>query len=88
MQKESLTISFGTFNPCLLILKEMGYTLSLERVANDDGSRDTWYSAETNQVVCSTAGSVPELLGLVVLWERFGVKWNQQVPDVLEELEP
>jgi hypothetical protein len=32
------------------------------------------------------AFSGPELLGLVVLWERYGDDWNKQSPNIYEDL--
>jgi hypothetical protein len=69
----------NTYNPCLIVLRSMGYKLCAEGVglwtASKDGSS-------------FTGASPPELLGVVTLWENLGDQWNQQDPDILGEIAP
>ena len=76
----SLVASGNTANPCLLVLREKGYTLHLE--GSEGGS--LWCAEKDGHHF--TAYSGPELLGLVALWEHFQDDWNRQSPDVLGEL--
>ena len=76
----SLVASGNTYNPCLIVLREMGYDLALESGTN--GS--LWCAKKGDQRFLAYSG--PELLGLVALWERFGTDWNRQTPDILGEL--
>lgn len=80
-QVESYLVASGnTYNPCLLVLREKGYDLWLE-----DGENQTlWCAKKGEQSFLAYNG--PELLGLVVLWEHRGEKWNQQQPDIYNEL--
>lgn len=70
----------NTNNPCLLVLREQGYELSLE--PRQQGS--LWCASKDGVRFMAHSGA--ELLGLVTLWQRFGINWNQQVPDVFSEL--
>ncbi|MFO0810190.1 MAG: hypothetical protein U0746_16335 [Gemmataceae bacterium] len=76
----SLVASGNTYNPCLLVLRQKGYDLWLER--GDDGS--LWCARRDGQTFVAYTGS--ELLGLVALWEAFGPAWNRQEPDVYGKL--
>jgi len=75
-----LVASGNTYNPSLIVLREMGYELWLEK--GDNGS--LWCAKKGGQSFLAYTG--PELLGLVVLWERLGKNWNQQEPDIYSEL--
>ena len=78
--RSSLVASGNTYNPSLIVLRQKGYDLWLEKA--EDGS--LWWAKKGDQ--CFLAYSGPELLGLVVLWEHLGENWNQQRPDILGEL--
>ncbi len=78
--EKSLVASGNTYNPCLIVLRNKGYELWLEQ-----GDEQTlWCARKGDQSFLAYSG--PELLGLVVLWEHLGDNWNQQKPDVYEEL--
>ena len=80
-QVESCLVASGnTHNPSLIVLRQMGYELWLEK--GDNGS--LWCAKKGGQGFLAYTG--PELLGLVVLWERLGKNWNQQKPDIYSEL--
>jgi hypothetical protein len=80
-QVESCLVASGnTYNPSLLVLRQKGYDLWLEKGAN--GS--LWCAKKGEQTFLAYTG--PELLGLVVLWEQLGKNWNQQTPDIYSEL--
>ncbi len=72
----------NTYNPTLLVLREKGYRLQATTMT--DGAETLWtaYRGEDS----FSAYSPPELLGIVVLWETFGPNWNQQKPNLLDEL--
>jgi hypothetical protein len=70
----------NTYNPCLLVLKSKGYSVSAEDV---DGSLH-WFAKKDDSTLM--AYSPPELLGLAALIEAFGVNWNQQTPNYLGEI--
>ncbi len=75
-----LVASGNTYNPSLIVLRQKGYDLWLEKAEN--GS--LWCAKKGEQSFMAYTG--PELLGLVVLWENLGENWNQQQPDVYGEL--
>lgn len=62
----SLVASGNTYNPCLIVLRNKGYDLWLEK--GENGS--LWCAKKGGQSYL--AYSPPELLGLVVLWESLG----------------
>ncbi len=76
----SLVASGNTYNPSLIVLRQKGYKLWLEK--GDNGS--LWCAKKGEQSFLAYTG--PELLGLVVLWEQLGKNWNQQKPDIYSEL--
>ena len=78
--QSSLVASGNTYNPSLIVLRDKGYELWLEK--GDDGS--LWCAKKGEQSFLAYSG--PELLGLVVLWEHLGENWNQQHPDLYGEL--
>ena len=78
--ESSLVASGNTYNPSLIVLRQKGYELWLEK--GED--RCLWCAKKGNQNFLAYTG--PELLGLVVLWEHLGKDWNQQTPDVYGEL--
>jgi len=78
--KSSLVASGNTYNPSLLVLRDKGYDVWLEK--GDDGS--LWCARKGDQSFLAYSG--PELLGLVVLWEHLGENWNQQSPDLYSAL--
>jgi hypothetical protein len=75
-----LVASGNTYNPSLLVLRQKGYRLWLEK----GETRSLWCASKDDQSFLAYSG--PELLGLVVLWEQFGNEWNKQTPDILSEL--
>lgn len=78
--EKSLVASGNTYNPCLIVLRNKGYDLWLEK-----GEEQTlWCARKGDQSFLAYSG--PELLGLVVLGEQLGDDWNQQKPDIYEEL--
>ena len=78
--QSSLVASGNTYNPSLIVLRDKGYDLWLEK--GDDGS--LWCAKKGDQSFLAYSG--PELLGLVVLREHLGEAWNQQQPNIYEEL--
>ncbi len=76
----SLVASGNTYNPSLIVLRNKGFELWLEK--GDNGS--LWCARKGDQSFLAYSG--PELLGLVVLWEDLGETWNQQRPDIYGEL--
>jgi hypothetical protein len=74
----NITAAGNTYNPCLIVLRRKGYTLSAD--GGEDGH--TVWTAEKDGARFS-GYSPPELLGIVVLGEELGHDWNQQSPDVL-----
>jgi hypothetical protein len=78
--QSSLVASGNTYNPSLIVLRDKGYELWLEK--GDEGS--LWCAKKGEQSFLAYSG--PELLGLVVLWEHLGENWNQQQPDLYGEL--
>jgi hypothetical protein len=78
--ESSLVASGNTYNPSLIVLRQMGYNLWLEK--GENGS--LWCAKKGDQSFLAYSG--PELLGLVVLWEHLGKNWNQQHPDIYSEL--
>ncbi len=78
----SLVAAGNTYNPCLVVLRDKGYDLSVEEA--DD---DMLWSAQKGRHRFM-GYSPPELLGLVVMWEHLGEDWNQQDPDILGEVCP
>lgn len=75
-----LVASGNTFNPSLIVLRQKGYELWLEKGENGN----LWCPRKNDQSFMAYTG--PELLGLVNLWEHLGENWNQQKPDVYGEL--
>jgi hypothetical protein len=75
-----LVASGNTSNPSLIVLRNKGYDLWLEK--GDNGS--LWCARKGDHSFLAYSG--PELLGLVTLWENLGKEWNQQRPDVYSEL--
>ena len=75
-----LVASGKTYNPSLIVLRQKGYDLWLEK--GDNGS--LWCAKKGDKSFLAYTG--PELLGLVVLWESLGEGWNQQSPDIYSEL--
>jgi hypothetical protein len=81
VQLESCLVASGnTYNPSLIVLRNRGYELWLEKC--DDAS--LWCARKGSQTFLAYTG--PELLGLVTLWEELGNNWNQQKPDIYAEL--
>ena len=78
--QSSLVASGNTYNPSLIVLRDKGYDLWLEKA--DDGS-SLWCARKGEHRFLAYSG--PELLGLIVLWENLGENWNQQSPDVYGE---
>jgi hypothetical protein len=78
--QKSVVASGNTYNPSLIVLRNKGYELWLEK--GEDGS--LWCAKKGDQSFLAYSG--PELLGLVTLWENLGEDWNQQQPDVYSEL--
>jgi hypothetical protein len=76
----SLVASGNTYNPCLIVLRNKGYELWLEK--GENGS--LWCARKGEQSFL--AYTAPELLGLVVLREHVGDAWNQQQPDIYRDL--
>lgn len=78
--KSSLVASGNTYNPSLIVLRDKGYEIWLEK--GENGS--LWCARKADQDFLAYSG--PELLGLVALWEHLGDAWNQQRPDIYGEL--
>ena len=78
--ESSLVASGNTYNPSLIVLRQKGYELWLEK--GED--RSLWCAKKDGQSFLAYTG--PELLGLVVLWEQLGKNWNKQNPDIYSEL--
>src|SRR5205809_7005129 len=78
--ESSLVASDNTYNPSLIVLRQKGYELWLEK--GENGS--LWCAKKAGQSFLAYTG--PELLGLVILWENLGKNWNQQQPDIYSEL--
>ena len=80
-QVESCLVASGnTYNPSLIVLRQMGYELWLEK--GENGS--LWCAKKGDQSFMAYTG--PELLGLAALWEPLGKNWNQQKPDIYSDL--
>jgi hypothetical protein len=80
-QTETCLVASGnTYNPSLIVLRQKGYDVWLEK--GDNGS--LWCAKKDGQSFLAYTG--PELLGLVALWEHLGKNWNQQKPDIYGEL--
>ena len=75
-----LVASGNTYNPSLLVLRQKGYHLWLEKGENGT----LWCASKDDHSFLAYNG--PELLGLVALWEQFGTDWNKQTPDLFSEL--
>lgn len=75
-----IVASGNTYNPSLIVLRQKGYDVWLEK--GDNGS--LWCAKKGDQGFLGYTG--PELLGLVTLWEHLGKDWNQQQPDIYNEL--
>ncbi len=78
--QSALVASGSTYNPSLIVLRNKGYELWLE--CGDKGS--FFCAKKGDQSFLAYSG--PELLGLVTLWEHFGENWNQQEPNIYNEL--
>jgi hypothetical protein len=78
--QSSVVASGNTYNPSLIVLRNKGYDLWLEK--GENGS--LWCARKGARRFLAYSG--PELLGLVTLWESLGENWNQQDPDLLGEL--
>ena len=76
----SVVASGNTYNPCLIVLRKKGYDIWLEKGDN----ANLWYARKGKHSFLAYNG--PELLGLVTLVEELGSDWNQQKPDIYEEL--
>jgi len=76
----ALVAAGNTYNPSLIVLRQKGYELWLEKGENGY----LWCARKRHQRFLAYTG--PELLGLVVLWEHLGRNWNQQQPDIYGEL--
>ncbi len=80
-QLESCLVASGnTYNSSLIVLREIGYDLWLEK--GDKGT--LWCAKKGEQCFLAYTGS--ELLGLVTLWEHLGKNWNRQTPAIYDEL--
>jgi hypothetical protein len=79
--RSSLVAAGNTYNPSLIVLRDKGHDLWLEK--GDYGSH-LWCAKRGEHRFLAYSG--PELLGLVVLWEHLGSDWNQQSPDIFDEL--
>jgi hypothetical protein len=75
-----LVASGNTYNPSLIVLRQKGYTVRLDKGDNSS----LWCASKGDQSFLAYSG--PELLGVVALWENLGKNWNQQIPDVYSEL--
>lgn len=75
-----LVASGNTYNPSLIVLRQKGYEVWLEK--GENGS--LWCARKGDQSFLAYSG--PELLGLAALWEQLGNQWNQQSPDIYSEL--
>ncbi len=78
--QSSLVASGNTYNPSLIVLRQKGYDLWLEK--GEPGN--LWCARKGDH--SSLAYTGPELLGLVVLYEQLGDDWNQQQLDIYGEL--
>jgi hypothetical protein len=79
--RSSLIAAGNTYNPSLITLRTKGYFLWTERLGDE---RNLWCARKEAR---DFAGYTPiELLGVVALWEHLGEAWNQQSPDILDEL--
>ena len=76
----SLVASGNTTNPCLIVLRKKGYDVWLEK--GDEAH--LWCARKGEHSFL--AYTAPELLGLVTLLEELGSVWNQQEPDIYDEL--
>jgi hypothetical protein len=80
-QIESCLVASGnTYNPCLIVLRQKGYEVWLEK--GNHGS--LWCAQKGDRSFLAYNGL--ELLGLAVLWEELGEGWNKQTPDIYSEL--
>jgi hypothetical protein len=77
----SLVAAGNTLNPSLIVLRDEGYDLWLEKA---DAGTELWCARRGDQRFLADSG--PELLGLVVLRQHLGENWNQQSPDIYGEL--
>ena len=75
-----LVASGNTYNPSLIVLRQKGYEVWLDK----GDSTSHWCAKKGDQSFLAYTG--PELLGLVALWEALGKDWNQQEPDIYNEL--
>jgi hypothetical protein len=77
----SLSSTFGTHNPALLILRQKGYEIFIVR--DQGGGPSTFIATAPGRRFAADGGA--ELLGLVTIWEHFGEDWKRQNPDVMNE---
>jgi hypothetical protein len=78
----SLSTTYATHNPALILLKEKGYELS---IISEEASHSCVYVAvAAGRRFAADSGA--ELLGLVTIWEHFGEDWNRQEPDIMDEI--
>ncbi len=77
-----LSFTYATHNPALLILKEKGY--QLEIILDEEGDGSTFVATGPGRRFAANGGA--ELLGLVTVWEHFGIQWSQREPDLMNEL--
>lgn len=71
-----------TDNPSMILLEEKGYELWLEKI--EDSDRVYWCASKEGRGFTGCSGA--DLLGIVILWERFGSKWHKRYPKIYDEL--
>lgn len=81
----TLDASYATYNACMLIVRDKGYKVEVKCYGSANTDREVQYFAARDDILLCAA-SAPELLGIVVLWETYGDKWNQQDPDIMSEI--
>jgi hypothetical protein len=77
----SLSLTYATHNPALLVLREKGYELAI--IPDKNGGASTFVATAPGRRFSANGGA--ELLGLVTTREHFGEDWNRQVPDVMDD---
>jgi hypothetical protein len=80
----SLSTTYATHNPALIILREKGYELLI--IPDKDEGGSTYVAKASGRRFAATGGA--ELLGLIAIWENHGEDWNKQEPYILDELIP
>ena len=68
--------SYNTFNPSLDIIIDLGYVVRCVKTADDRLAFGEWQATKDECVI--TAFSPPELLGLVMIYETYGMQWSSQ----------